>query len=157
MRIFNGHFPDRVVLDENGNPILSWRAEVSPYLDYPPIDLSLAWDSEEQQNSKTANHSYNIFDVFDFKDQGEEWETNFVAISGKGTMWDDSKQMSYKDFVSPKNASNTIILMEIPPLKVHWMEPWDLSVDDFMHLRSKIFDPEKKVLCWLCRWLSRRI
>ena len=123
-------------------PILSWRASISPYLEFPPIDLSLAWDSEEQQNSKAAIEEDNLFDFDEFKDQGEKWETNFVAISGKGTIWDDSKQMSYKDF--RKGASNTIILIEIPNLGIHWMEPWDLSVDDFIHLRSKLYDPEKR-------------
>ena len=137
-----GDFPSNRI-DKTGKPILSWRVAITPFIMNTPINRKLPWDSVLQQNDKNAHAYSDVFQTYTgFEKTDNHWETNIISITGKGTVWDYSKPVKGKTF---SDASATIILMEVPSLGVHWMEPWDLDVNDFLHLRSKIFDPEPLV------------
>ena len=132
-------FPKNVLNDDQ-EQILSWRLVIVPFfIQSEMLDLTLPWDSDAQQNSIYGKYFGRYFQTFEYEDKDNNWETNIIAITGDGTAWDYEGKLSKKRFSDP---ANTIILIEVPSLGIHWMEPRDLSVDEFLEQRKEIFDPE---------------
>ena len=52
--------------------------------------------------------------------------TNYVAVVGPGTMWEDAKGMKWRE--ATDGTSNTILVVELADSNIHWMEPRDLDV-----------------------------
>ena len=129
--------PPQFILDSNDKPILSWRAAISPYLDNP-INLSLAWDSEKQKNSEAAKNPYNMFQTFNRFNELKVQETNFIAITGEGTVW-SSKPFLLTD--EQWDLRETIFILEIPNTGIHWMEPRDFTIEEFLKIRKAEYTP----------------
>ena len=125
--------PRQYITDEAGVPILSWRAEVLPYVESPGeygIDYSIPWNSGANLSiSQQSEYRFNSID-------GGSSLANILAIAGKGTAWDLDHSV---DLDEVSNLSELILIMEIPNQKINWMEPKDIIVDEFLKKRGTIF------------------
>jgi hypothetical protein len=129
----NGHFPPAYTVDEGGNPLLSWRVAILPYLEqqelYDQFHHDEPWDSD---------HNYALLEKMPplFTNPSMAWRegwTDYVApISEDGILAPgrNTKITSVSD-----GTSNTILVLEIgDDNKVPWTAPQDINVDDIKDL-----------------------
>ncbi|MSR58315.1 MAG: DUF1559 domain-containing protein [Planctomycetaceae bacterium] len=116
-----GRFPPAVVYDENGTPMHSWRALISPYLD---VNSDGKYDFGESWNSP-ANAPLRNASVQCFSSQSDDEEvrgsTNFVAVVGPGTVWDEKRASS------GRAVTTSIMVVELKKSGINWLEPRDIS------------------------------
>ena len=117
-------FPPAYTVDENGNPLHSWRTLVLPYLDqqklYESIDLSKPWNDPVNATAfKTPISNYRCPST-----ALEATSTTYLAVvTPESTIRpiQSAKLADVKD-----GTSNTILIVEVIPEKaVHWMSPTD--------------------------------
>ena len=132
-----GTFPPAYVADEHGKPILSWRVLLLPFLDLRPLyeqyDLSEPWNGPN--NSRLAEKLPSVYGCNCFyevdRDQMDDgrrrYLTNYVAIMGPGTVWEDGRATKIKDIID--GTSNTIIVAEVRNQCVVWTHPLDVPAD----------------------------
>ncbi len=116
----NGYlFPTVKIRD--GEPLYSWRYSLENWLG-PSLHLdkesySHKWNSEY---NKRYSSQPSIFFC-----HGNSTNTNILAITGKGTFFDEDHPGA------PKSAPpDTIIIIEVKDSNIHWMEPGDINVED---------------------------
>ena len=123
-----GSLPPAVTTDSNGVPMHSWRVLILPFLD--AADLYEKYDFAEPWNSP---HNSRLQEVVDNRFRCpscglEKAETNYVAVTGSGTMWAvigvavTDKEM--------EETSPRVLVVEMPQMKLNWMEPRDIGVDE---------------------------
>ncbi len=124
----NGRLPPPYVADENGKPLYSWRVLILPYLERG--DIAALWKFDEPRdspNNKPLSDTY--LDVFRcFSDVGDGTRkplTNYVAVVGPGTAWEEDAKLNTASFKD--GAGNTLLLVEIADSDIHWAEPRDLN------------------------------
>ena len=124
-----GHmkFPPAYLLDAAGNPGLSWRVHLLPYLEhtalYNQFNLSEPWDSPN--NIKLVNQMPPIYSHFSRK--APAGLTGWKLVVDKGTPFEPGRTMNYGDLHD--GASNTLCLVEDAKNLVPWTKPEDLTVD----------------------------
>lgn len=123
-------FPPAIVRDESGQPHMSWRTLVLPYLDLPigyeNYKFDEPWDSQHNMNLLPGNIEF--FRCPFNKTDLERPRANYVAVIGPNTAWrSDGTAVSVKDFTD--GVSNTILLVETKEAAIHILEPRDLSLD----------------------------
>ena len=122
----NGHLPPANFRNSKGDEILSWRTAVGDYTlyeGYPQLDLGSSWTSPH--NTK-FHDSYASFFQCPCR-RVESTESDFVAVTGRQTMWPDGQETSLNE-ASP----NTILVVDWPNGGIHWMEPRDITVREFL-------------------------
>jgi hypothetical protein len=121
--------PPRTIRDKSGQPLLSWRVAVLPYIEeaglYQEFHLDEPWDSEHNirllpRMPKILQHPKYI---------GEPGRTVYVAPFHADSLWSkDNRRLS--EVVD--GTSNTIALVEVDDAHaVAWTKPDDLDLDDF--------------------------
>lgn len=140
-----GSFPAACVSDANGRPLHSWRVLITTYLD--SINFYGQYMSRPNEPWDSPYHAAltKRFDFMTFhcpahgvKDANA---THYVAVIGPETMWPG---------VTPSNRSwavsdDTLLLTEFPDLGIHWAEPRDITVDEFVAIvRDLKLNPEKR-------------
>ncbi len=123
----NEKFPARASYDESGNPLLSWRVHLLPFLDqnelYEQFHLDEPWDSEHNLTLVQR-----IPEVYQSKSFNDPEKTVFLTADGVGTMMDGTEGTSIRDVTD--GTSNTILVMEVNPENaVIWTKPEDLPFD----------------------------
>ena len=120
-----GKFPGQAITDKKGNKLLSWRVEVLPFLGYQELYDEFRkdepWDSEH--NIKLLDK---MPDVFRNPNVPESNETNYLAVTGKGTAFDGSGGKKISDFRD--GTSNSVMFVEADKT-VPWTKPADFEVD----------------------------
>jgi hypothetical protein len=121
-----GRFPPAYIPDENGRPAHSWRVLILPYLGqeslYGKYDFSEPWDGPH--NRQLVDKMPSVFRCPASKDMSPV--TNYVAITGPGTVWPGSESCSARDV----RDAETVLLVEIADSDICWMEPRDLRLDE---------------------------
>ena len=130
-------FPPANVKDEQGRPLLSWRAlAVNLVYNYDfgsRVDFSQPWDSP-------AN--LRIFDSLDTgylqcpasKDT-QPGITHYVAVTGPGTLWEDQGGTERSE------SDKRILVIEWPESDIHWAEPRDITLDELIAWLESKPDP----------------
>ncbi len=121
------HFPDVAIRDAKGEPLLSWRVAILPYLKqdqlYKQFHLDEPWDSEH--NRKLIDSMPDVFRSF----QTPPGRTRFLAPVGESLAFTPEKGgLNIKSFTD--GTSLTIMIVEADAQHaVVWTKPEDLPVD----------------------------
>ena len=135
----HGALPPAYTVDENGNPLHSWRVLILPYMGYrelyEQIRLDEPWDSEHNRqfhevripdyqcpaSSRNARRLSTIRNVF-FKNRDILRVANcdYSVVIGKNTAFPGSGKAVSRDDIADRN--NTILVVE-RMVPVNWMDP----------------------------------
>jgi hypothetical protein len=121
----HGHIPQDI-RDRDGNPLLSWRVAILPYLDldflHAQFKLDEPWDGPN--NKKLAAFMPDVFRA-PIQDRKAN-ETYYQAMSGPGTVFDPAEKLTLAGIAD--GTSNTLLLVESGP-HVPWTKPADVRFD----------------------------
>ena len=124
-----GCYPPPAVRGSDGKRLLSWRVLILPFMGdteariYDQIDLTKAWD--DPVNARVTAQAVGIFRCPASGGGGQY--ANYIAITGKGTAFDSSRQTSKVDVKD--GLARTICIVEVRDAKVNWAEPIDLDIN----------------------------
>jgi hypothetical protein len=125
-------FPPTFTVDPNGKPLHSWRALILPFYYYGDHYKGLV-KYDECWNSPHNKKNAAVFQVYGCPSHSKQTEmTNYVAVVGPGTIWSISRPRKAK-----KENENKLILVELVSSDIPWMEPKDISLDDFLEILKK--------------------
>ncbi len=132
----HGTFPARASYDADGNPLLSWRVHLLPYLEhaelYEQFHLEEPWDSPH--NLRLVEQIPPIYQQEIYrqgrsrKGDPEEarYSTRIVTLDGVGTAMQGTSGITFQQFTD--GTSNTILAAQCDPERaVIWTKPEDLS------------------------------
>ncbi|MEX2175179.1 MAG: DUF1559 domain-containing protein [Pirellulaceae bacterium] len=132
-------FPPAYHVDATGKPAHSWRVAIMPFAEKSSfgLDYSFAepWDGPNNSRMKWSQDN-RIFRCPAGNDP--PGMTNYVAITGQGTMWPGARSADIADLKD--GTSNTIMIVEIAHSDIHWMEPRDLPIEEL----AEWLDPAHK-------------
>jgi hypothetical protein len=117
-------FPTHAIYSKDGQPLLSWRVAVLPYLDqqalYQQFKLDEPWDSEH--NKTLLAKMPNVFAPVGA--QHKDKSVTFIQVfTGPGTIFDGRKKVRLAEIID--GTSNTILAVE-GGSPVPWTKPEDL-------------------------------
>ncbi|HYO24015.1 MAG TPA: DUF1559 domain-containing protein [Lacipirellulaceae bacterium] len=122
--------PPAASYDAAGNPLLSWRVLILPFLGeegaslYREFHLDEPWDSEH--NLALLPKMPAIY--ADDPGLAAQGRTTFLAPVGTGLVFDGTAGTTFKAIID--GASNTILAVEVTPERaVEWTKPVDWQVD----------------------------
>jgi hypothetical protein len=120
-----GHLPHDIV-DKNGNPLLSWRVQILPFLEqenlYRQFKLDEPWNSPN--NLKAA--SVVVKTYTSPQADAPPGLTYYKAFTGPGTLFERGKKIHFPDVSD--GLSNTILVIEGGD-PVPWAKPDDIPFD----------------------------
>jgi hypothetical protein len=119
-----GQYPPPTILDNSGRPLYSWRVLVLPFMGYEELyrefELSQAWDSPSNMNlvrkMPAEFASPNSVDAI------SSFETNYVLITGSGTLFPPSGPLSNSNI-----DKDTILIVETRN-NTTWSKPGDIDI-----------------------------
>jgi len=119
-----GTYPTPVVVDAQGKPLYSWRVLILPFLGheelYKRFDLKQPWDGVA--NSNLHREMPPEFASPNSIDAAENHETNYVLITGAGTLFPPAGPISRKNIDQP-----TLLLVETKNSTI-WCAPGDIDI-----------------------------
>ena len=124
-----GSLPPAYTMDENGNPLHSWRVLILPYFEqkelYESIRLDEPWDSE--YNSRFHTQMPRGFCCVSMSEKIPEGLTSYKWVIGPDTISDGPNARSFGDVTA--GISNVIGVIEVIP-STCWMAPVDIQQSD---------------------------
>jgi uncharacterized protein (TIGR03067 family) len=125
-------FPRPTSRDKAGNPLLSWRVHLLPYLDqgdlYRQFKLDEPWDSPH--NSKLIVKIPAVYAL-----GASDGKTPLVVPVGKDTTFPGDVDVNMLQFTN--GTSNTILVVEAAPAqRVIWTKPDDWAVNPYQPIQS---------------------
>ncbi len=128
----HGHFPPAYLTDEEGMPAHSWRVLLLPYLEeqglYEQYDFDQPWDSPA--NLALANRMPEAYCCPAAKTQRGTPQTSYAMLVGPGMVSDGPTGTSLQQLLD--GSSQTILMVEVDAPGIHWLEPRDISLEDFL-------------------------
>ncbi|QDU57805.1 DUF1559 family PulG-like putative transporter [Aeoliella mucimassa] len=132
-REVHGVFPPAYTVDEEGNPLHSWRTLILPYLEqmelYDQIDLTKPWDDPVNADARKAN-------VWIYQCPAESSDvsthTNYVAVVGDDCIFSGSTPCNLAEITDL--LSETLLVVEVNNQTIEWMEPRDISLQELLKL-----------------------
>jgi type II secretory pathway pseudopilin PulG len=121
-------FPPQYSLDSAGQPALSWRALLLPYMEQQMLYDQLVQD--ESWNS-AANSTATDTHIPTFVRPGSGSTgnlTDYVAIAGDGFLFNGNNKNRMANVAD--GSANTIFVVEVANSDIAWAEPRDLTMDD---------------------------
>jgi hypothetical protein len=95
-----GHFPPAASTDASGNPLLSWRVHILPFVDaydlYEQFRLDEPWNSDH--NLKLVDQMPAIYQMSDADDEGK---TSLMVFTGNHAVFGGAKAESRKGPLKP--------------------------------------------------------
>ncbi|HEX5443619.1 MAG TPA: DUF1559 domain-containing protein, partial [Pirellulales bacterium] len=120
-------FPPAYIADADGKPMHSWRVLILPYLEqealYKRYRFDEPWDGPN--NSRLAAEMPPVFRCP--SDPAPTNTTDYVAITGPGTMFDGEKSTNFGSIKD--GTTNTLMVVESSHAAIPWMEPRDLDAN----------------------------
>jgi len=153
-------FTTAAITDNQGQPLLSWRVRLLPYLGddakklYDRFKLTEPWDSAH--NKALLKEMPAFYRTGLDPKLAAEGKTTFVVPVGPDTIFPPGKPMRIVDVTD--GTSNTILALEIDPAKaVPWTKPDDLVVDLKQPLANLGFDADGTVKVLMADGSVRRV
>lgn len=133
-RTANGRYPPAYVTDASGKPLYSWRVMIAGYLQHGEIAEKFRQD-EAWNSPHNRQFIDQMPDVFRCPDgpAGRANCTDYVAITGPGTVFDGVKQCRLEDIKDGRQQ--TLLVAEIGDSDIVWTEPRDLPLGT-LHMTS---------------------
>jgi len=139
--VSNGSLPPAYLLDAGGKPVLSWRVRAAEHMWYnydfsSHMDFSKPWN--DPANVEFLSQLGEFFRCTALPD-ADEGITHYVAVVGPGTVWPGGGAAQWPRATADESldAHNPILLVEWPDSDIHWAEPRDITVDEFVELFQK--------------------
>lgn len=131
----NGHFPPAHTVDDQGNPLHSWRVLILPYLDenelYSKIDLTVPWD--HPNNLAFHNQMPEIYHCL--ADPTNDGTTAYLMATGPNCFGNQAEERQFDDFLD--GTSYTVAIIESTTKRTNWMSPNDISIEDLLKLQNQ--------------------
>jgi uncharacterized protein (TIGR03067 family) len=123
----HGSFPTPASYDAKGNPLLSWRVHLLPFMDrmdlYQQFKLDEPWDSPH--NSQLIAKIPAVYGM-----GATDGKTRVVVPVGKETIFPGGAGIKWTDFKN--GTSNTVLVLEASPeFRVIWTKPDDWPVNPY--------------------------
>lgn len=119
-------FPPAFTVDENGNPLHSWRVLLLPFLEqaalYDQFDLNEPWDSP--QNRAAAAFMPATYGCPSSPDTSSQ-SPNYMVINGPGMLFNGPTQTATREISD--GTSNTLMVVEVSGATTLWTEPVELD------------------------------
>jgi hypothetical protein len=127
----HGRLPPAVVYSEYGQPLYSWRVLLLPYIEqqdlYKQFHLDEPWDSP---------HNLPLLERMPGtyapppgkKSRMPAYHTVCHVFVGKGTPFEEGREVKFGEDSFPDGTSNTILIVEAGP-PVPWTKPEELLFD----------------------------
>jgi hypothetical protein len=126
----HGHFPAHATYDDQGQPLLSWRVHILPYIEeqalYDEFRLDEPWDSEHNQRLIARMPAV-------FLDPSsvlalEDGRTHYLAVQGADAAFSgDAEGRRLRDFTD--GMSNSLLLAQVGDAGAQvWTKPADWEV-----------------------------
>jgi hypothetical protein len=114
-------FPAAAHCDDEGEPLVSWRFRILPFLEaiMRDLDLTISWDHPDQWGTDRPHHT------FCFQRRSDSLDTNVVAITGPGTAFDGNEGSQLSDL-----DSELILAIEVADSSIPWAAPGDLPIEE---------------------------
>ena len=136
----NGEYPPAYSVDEDGNPLHSWRVLILPYFDedaysiffrgmrpseiYEQIRLDEPWDSEHNRQFHTL-----MPQCYMNPGTKDDRRTNLQMVVGSQCLSDGP---NYRTIKQVNAVGHPVVLFVEASPAVEWMKPQDLSYDDLI-------------------------
>ena len=139
------HLPPRCFTDRQGNPLLSGRVAMLPFLEQQPLyekfQLAQPWDSAANRELLAQ-----MPEVFSSGDAASaEGKTRFRFPSFPGSLWHgDGPPKTFRDVTD--GLSNTIAMIHVPDAAAtEWTRPaeWEIDAEDPL---SDVFGDREEIL-----------
>lgn len=121
-------FPPAWTVDADGQPLLSWRVLLLPYLDqkslYDEFRLDEPWNSPH--NRPLLERMPNTYRLHT-RGNSMRTMTDYVAVVGEETLWSLTESSNY-DSISD-GSSHTLLIAEFVGHDIPWTKPEDLDFD----------------------------
>lgn len=126
-----GSLPPAYIADKNGRPMHSWRVLILPFIEQPGLydqyEFNEPWDGPH--NRLLAKHippQYRCPSDLPWLSP----ETSYLAVTGKATVWPGTHGAALSKVSD--GLGDTISVVEVASSGVHWMEPRDLPMAEFV-------------------------
>lgn len=131
-----GSLPPAFTVDEEGQPLHSWRTLILPYVEqealYKSIDLSKPWNHPD--NAEAMNKYPPVYRCP--SSGASRCDTPYVVINSRDGCFFDSMSRSYEEILD--GMSNTVMVVEVPDANaVHWMSPMDTDLKFFTGINEE--------------------
>jgi prepilin-type processing-associated H-X9-DG protein len=131
-----GALPPAYVADAAGEPMHSWRTLVLPYLEEMPLyrryNFNEPWDGPN--NRKLASLMPDVYRCPSQSDGRVQSaiETNYFMFARPRSISAVGSARTFRSITD--GMANTLMLIEASGLRVHWMEPRDVTADEAVEL-----------------------
>jgi hypothetical protein len=142
--------PPAYTTDKAGKPLLSWRVHVArcdPYA--KSLDLSKPWTdpgfSTALVDPRPGARDFFPGELFHCASSGKMADTpltDYVAVVGPDTLWPGKTPGDLK------KHPEAILVVEWPKSDIHWAEPRDISVEEFLDW-FRVKPPRSRFWDWL--------
>lgn len=128
----NNSFPAQAITDEDGNPLLSWRVAILPFLEenelYQQFHLDEAWDSEH--NLKLVSQMPEIFTDPSNRLAAIDGKSHYLGVSGENSLFTGRKNgLAFRSLVD--GTAKTLSMVQVNDENaVTWTKPADYVVAD---------------------------
>ncbi|HEX7380330.1 MAG TPA: DUF1559 domain-containing protein [Pirellulales bacterium] len=126
-----GSLPPTYIADKNGRPMHSWRVLILPFIEQPGLydryDFNEPWDGPNNRLlAKDIPPPYRCPSDLPWPSP----ETSYLAVTGKATVWPGTHGAALSK--ASDGLGDTISVVEVASSGVHWMEPRDLPMAEFV-------------------------
>ena len=126
-----GHFPPAYTADKTGRPLHSWRMLIRLFFNSDSIYFATLrtepWDAPKNRTRSAVFDPDYACPSDVASPPSSSGQTNYLAVVGPNAAWTGDKPRKLDDF--GKDASRTIMLVEVARSGIHWAEPKDFSLD----------------------------
>ena len=128
-----GRLPPAYTVDENGNPLHSWRTLILPFIEeralYDSIDLTKPWDDPVNAHARNTTPDF-------YRCPSTDWQpgfTNYLANVGEQGALIAGTGRLLEDFID--GTEQTVLVFEVhSDQAVEWMSPHDGDYETFLKM-----------------------